>query len=122
SGLFSTANAYVADVTPPENRARAFGWMGSAFNFGFLAGPAIGGLLGNYSLRLPFIAAAVITLINAIYGLLVLPESLPPEKRTPAFVWSRANPLGSLRLLRSHHDLLRLASVSFLMQLGQMLW
>ena len=69
SGIFSTANAYVADVTAPENRARAFGWMGSAFSFGFLAGPAIGGLLGNYNLRLPFMAAAALTLVNAFYGL-----------------------------------------------------
>ncbi|HEX2592249.1 MAG TPA: TCR/Tet family MFS transporter [Rhizomicrobium sp.] len=122
SGLFSTANAYVADVTPPQDRARAFGWMGSAFGFGFLAGPAIGGLLGNYSLRLPFLVAAVITLLNAMYGLLVLPESLSPEKRIKSFDWRRANPVGSLKLLRSHPDLWRLAIVSFLVQFGQMLW
>src|SRR6202007_444406 len=114
--------AYVADVTPPEGRARAFGWMGSAFSFGFLAGPAIGGALGNYSLRLPFIAGAVITLLNALYGLLILPESFAPEKRLKAFDWRRANPLGSLRLLQRHHDLFRLGAVSFLNQLAQMLW
>src|SRR5579859_5841036 len=122
SGLFSTANAYVADVTPPQNRARAFGWMGSAFSFGFLAGPAIGGLLGNYSLRLPFMAAAILTLINALYGLLVLPESLRPELRTTRFHLARANPLGSLKLLRSHNELLPLAVVGFLNQLAQMVW
>jgi MFS transporter, DHA1 family, tetracycline resistance protein len=122
SGLFSTANAYVADVTAPQNRARAFGWMGSAFSFGFLAGPAIGGFLGSYSLRLPFMAAAVLTLINAAYGLLVLPESLKDEHRTTAFDLKRANPLGSLRLLRSHHELLPLAVVGFLNQLAQMVW
>ena len=122
SGLFSTANAYVADVTAPQDRARAFGWMGSAFSFGFLAGPAIGGLLGQYSLRLPFMAAAALTLINAIYGLMVLPESLKPELRTKGFQLGRANPLGSLTLLRSHHELLPLAAVGFLNQLSQMVW
>ena len=122
SGLFSTANAYVADVTAPQNRARAFGWMGSAFSFGFLAGPAIGGLLGSYSLRLPFMAAAGVTLINAVYGLLVLPESLAPGLRISRFDLARANPLGSLRLLRSHNELLPLASVGFLNQLAQMVW
>jgi DHA1 family tetracycline resistance protein-like MFS transporter len=122
SGVFSTANAYVADVTPPERRARAFGWMGSAFTVGFLAGPAIGGLLGNYNLRLPFMAAAALSLLNALYGLLVLPESLPRERRVMHFHWRRANPLGSLRLLRSHHELLPLAMVGFLNQLANMVW
>ena len=122
SGIFSTANAYVADVTAPENRARAFGWMGSAFSFGFLAGPAIGGLLGNYNLRLPFMAAAALTLVNAFYGLLVLPESLPESRRAASFHWRRANPLGSLRLLNSHHELLPLAGVGFLNQLANMVW
>jgi DHA1 family tetracycline resistance protein-like MFS transporter len=122
SGLFSTANAYVADVTAPQNRARAFGWMGSAFSFGFLAGPAIGGLLGQYNLRLPFMAAAALTLMNAVYGLLVLPESLSPTLRTKTFQLKRANPLGSLSLLRSHHELLPLASIGFLNQLAQMAW
>ncbi|HEY0107472.1 MAG TPA: TCR/Tet family MFS transporter [Rhizomicrobium sp.] len=122
SGVFSTANAYVADVTPPDGRARAFGWMGAAFSVGFLAGPAIGGLLGDYNLRLPFLAAAALTLVNALYGAFVVPESLPPSKRTASFHWRRANPLGSLRLLRSHHELLPLASVGFLNQLANMLW
>lgn len=122
SGIFSTANAYVADVTAPENRARAFGWMGSAFSFGFLAGPAIGGLLGNINLRLPFMAAAALTLLNAFYGLLILPESLPESRRATSFHWRRANPLGSLTLLRSHHELLPLAGVGFLNQLANMVW
>jgi DHA1 family tetracycline resistance protein-like MFS transporter len=115
---FSTANAYLADVTPPERRAKAFGWMGSAFSFGFLIGPTIGGVLGEYSLRLPFFAAAALTLINWLYGLLILPESLPPERRSRTFDWSRANPLGSLRLLRSQPGLLGLAGVGFLFQLS----
>lgn len=122
SGIFSTANAYVADVTAPENRVRAFGWMGSAFSFGFLAGPAIGGLLGNYNLRWPFMAAAALTLVNAFYGLLVLPESLPESRRATSFRWRRANPLGSLTLLRSHHELMPLAGVGFLNQLANMVW
>ena len=122
SGVFSTANAYVADVTPPEKRARAFGWMGAAFSFGFLAGPAIGGLLGQVSLRLPFLAAAALTLANALYGALILPESLVPERRATHFDLSRANPLGSLRLLRSKEGLLGLGGIYFLSQIGQMVW
>lgn len=122
SGVFSTANAYVADVTPPERRARAFGWMSSAFTVGFLAGPAIGGMLGNFNLRLPFMAAAALTLCNAVYGMLILPESLAPSLRAKSFDRRRANPLGSLRLLRSHHELLPLATVGFLFQLANMVW
>jgi DHA1 family tetracycline resistance protein-like MFS transporter len=122
SGAFSTANAYVADVTPQEGRARAYGWMGAAFSVGFLAGPAIGGLLGQHNLRLPFMVAAAVTMANALYGALVLPESLPPERRAERFYWRRANPLGSLRLLRSHRDLLGLAAIQFLTQLAMMVW
>ena len=117
---FSTANAYLADVTAPENRAKAFGWMGSAFSFGFIIGPAIGGFLGEYSLRLPFYAAAAITLANWLYGLFILPESLPREKRATRFEWRKANPLGSLRLLRSQPGLLGLAGVGFLFQISHM--
>ncbi|MBV9418138.1 MAG: MFS transporter, partial [Alphaproteobacteria bacterium] len=103
SGVFSTANAYVADVTPPERRARAFGWMGAAFTVGFLLGPAVGGFLGDINLRLPFLVAAALTLVNVLYGFFVVPESLPESRRATSFHWRRANPLGSLRLLRSHH-------------------
>jgi DHA1 family tetracycline resistance protein-like MFS transporter len=117
---FSTANAYLADITPPEQRAKAFGWMGSAFSFGFLIGPTIGGLLGEHNLRLPFLAAAALTLINWLYGLFVLPESLPPERRAKSFDWSRANPVGSLKLLQSQPGLLGLAGVGFLFQLSYM--
>lgn len=122
SGVFSTANAYVADVTPPDSRARAFGWMGSAFSIGFLAGPAIGGMLGQINLRVPFMAAAALTLLNALYGLFVLPESLPPERRVAAFSLRRANPIGSLRLLRSADGLMGLAGIYFLTALSQMVW
>jgi DHA1 family tetracycline resistance protein-like MFS transporter len=122
SGVFSTANAYVADVTAPADRARAFGWMGAAFNVGFLAGPAIGGLLGQVNLRLPFMAAAALTLANALYGALILPESLPPERRAARFALSKANPLGSLALLTSRPGLGELAGIYFLFQLAMMVW
>jgi DHA1 family tetracycline resistance protein-like MFS transporter len=110
---FTTAGAYIADVTPPEKRAGGYGVIGAAWGLGFVLGPALGGLLGGYDPRLPFWAAAALTLINATYGLFVLPESLPRERRHP-FEWRRANPVGSLRLLRSHHELWGLAGVNFL--------
>jgi len=110
---FSTAGAYVADVTPPEKRAAGFGLIGAAFGLGFILGPAVGGLLGGMSPRLPFWVAAGMSLANATYGLVVLPESLPRDRRAP-FSWARANPLGSLRLLRSHRSLFGLATVGFL--------
>ncbi|MGH6998078.1 MAG: TCR/Tet family MFS transporter [Phenylobacterium sp.] len=115
---FSTANAYVADVTPPAKRAKAYGWMGSAFSFGFLVGPALGGFLGDIDLRLPFFVAAGLTSINWLYGFFILPESLPPEKRVAKFDWKRANPVGSLSFLRSHNELLGLATIGFLFQLA----
>jgi DHA1 family tetracycline resistance protein-like MFS transporter len=116
---FSTANAYVADVTPPEKRARNFGLMSSAFSIGFLGGPMLGGFLASVNLRLPFLAAAGLCLVNGLYGLFVLPESLAQARRLTAFNWRRANPLGSLRLLRSRQSLLGLASINFLFQLSQ---
>jgi MFS transporter, DHA1 family, tetracycline resistance protein len=126
---FSTANAYVADIATPQNRARYFGWMSSAFSIGFLLGPAVGGALtahalhfGGYTLdglRVPFLVAAALCAINWVYGLLVLPESLPPERRIAAFNWRRANPVASLSLLRSHQDLVPLATINFLAQFAQ---
>ncbi len=110
---FSTAGAYIADVTTPERRAAGFGMMGAAFGLGFILGPAVGGLLGATDPRLPFWGAAATSLVNALYGFFVLPESLPREKRMP-FAWARANPIGSLILLRSHHELFGLATVAFL--------
>jgi DHA1 family tetracycline resistance protein-like MFS transporter len=113
----STGMAYIADVTPPERRAASFGKVGVAFGLGFVLGPALGGLLGSVDPRLPFWAAAAFSFANAMYGLFILPESLPPEKRRP-FEWRRANPLGSLKLLRSHPELSGLAGVVFLSNLA----
>jgi DHA1 family tetracycline resistance protein-like MFS transporter len=110
----TAASAYIADVTPPEKRAKAFGMLGSAFGLGFILGPAIGGLVGNIDPRLTFWAAALCSLINTFYGLFVLPESLAPEKRTTRLEWKRANPVGSLKLLRSHHELWGLTWVNFI--------
>ncbi|HEX7928933.1 MAG TPA: MFS transporter [bacterium] len=110
---FTTAGAYIADVTPPEKRAAGFGMLGAAFSVGFVLGPAVGGLLGAVSPRLPFWVAAALTLVNAVYGVFVLPESLPKDKRA-AFSWRNANPLGSLALLRSHPQLMGLAGVTLL--------
>jgi DHA1 family tetracycline resistance protein-like MFS transporter len=109
----TTGTAYVADVVPPEKRANAFGLIGAAFGVGFVLGPALGGLLGNSDPRLPFWVAGGLSLANAVYGYLVLPESLPPEKRK-AFTLRRANPVGSLVLLRSHPELFRLATIQFI--------
>jgi DHA1 family tetracycline resistance protein-like MFS transporter len=114
----STGFAYITDVTPPEKRAGAFGLMGAAFGVGFVAGPVLGGVLGELDPRLPFWAAGVLALVNAAYGFFVLPESLPPEKRARSFAWVRANPVGSLKLLRSHPELFGLAVVLFLMNLA----
>jgi MFS transporter, DHA1 family, tetracycline resistance protein len=109
----STAYAYVADVTPPDKRAARFGFLGAAFGAGFVLGPALGGLAGTISPRLPFWIAAGLSLANACYGLVILPESLPVARRA-RFAWRRANPFGALALLRSHAMLFRLAIINFL--------
>jgi DHA1 family tetracycline resistance protein-like MFS transporter len=114
---FSTCYAYVADITAEEERAAAFGRLGAAFGLGFILGPAVGGLLGAASLRAPFWAAAAFSLANALFGLFVLPESLPGDKRS-AFEWRKANPLGALSLLRSHPELSNLSLVHVLSQLA----
>lgn len=113
SANLSTAYAYIADVTPEDERAAKFGMLGAAFGLGFVVGPALGGLLGGISLRLPFWAAAGLSLTNAVYGFFILPESLPLEKRA-SFSWAKANPFGSFALLRSYPRLLGLALVAFL--------
>lgn len=95
----TTASAYIADISKPEDRAKNFGMIGAAFGLGFIIGPVIGGLLGAYGSRVPFIAAAVLTLLNWLYGYFILPESLAKEKRRK-FSWKRANPIGSLIQLK----------------------
>ncbi len=114
----STATAYIADVSPPEKRAQNFGLVGAAFGLGFIMGPALGGLLGHFDLRLPFLVASGLTLINCTYGYFVLPESLPPENRRP-FSWGRANPFGTLKALSGYPPLVKMAGVVFLSNLGQ---
>ena len=111
----STAYAYVADVTPPDKRAARFGLLGAAFGAGFVLGPALGGLAGSISPRLPFWIAAGLSLANAAYGLFVLPELLPRSQCGPRFAWQRANPLGaSRRCYVRTPNLFGLAGVNFL--------
>jgi DHA1 family tetracycline resistance protein-like MFS transporter len=117
SASVSTAFAYIADMTPPERRAAVFGKVGVAFGAGFILGPAIGGLLGGVDPRLPFWAAAGLSFANTLYGLLILPESLPPDRRAP-FRWKSANPVGALNLLRSNRTLAGLSVVNFFAQLA----
>lgn len=109
---FPAAAAYIADVTPAERRSKAYGLLGAAFGLGFVLGPALGGLLGGVDPRLPFWVAAACSLVNFSYGVLVLPESLPRERRMP-FAWRRANPVASLILLRRHPELSGLAVANF---------
>jgi len=97
----TTATAYIADITPPEKRAQNFGLVGAAFGLGFIIGPVIGGVLGQYGSRVPFYAAAALTFLNWLYGFFILPESLPAENRRP-FNWKRANPVGSLLQLKKY--------------------
>lgn len=104
------ANAYIADITPPEGRGKAFGMMGAAFGLGFVIGPAIGGLLGEFGARVPFYVAALISGLNLIYGLFVLPETLTPANRRP-FDWARANPFGAFRVFARYKGVLPMCLV-----------
>src|SRR4029450_6753961 len=117
SASISTSFAYIADITPPERRAAVFGKVGAAFGAGFILGPALGGLLGGMDPRLPFWVAAGLSFANTLYGLLILPESLPPERRAP-FRWKRGNPLGALHLLRSNRILAGLSLANFFGQVA----
>ncbi|MCX6324584.1 MAG: TCR/Tet family MFS transporter [Sphingobacteriales bacterium] len=101
---FTTATAYIADISTPENRAQNFGMVGAAFGLGFIIGPVIGGFLGSFGPRIPFMVAAGLSLANWLYGYFVLPESLPMHNRRP-FQWRRANPLGSLKQLTRYKGL-----------------
>lgn len=117
---FSAAGAYVADITPPEKRAQSFGLVGAAFGLGFILGPALGGLLGGFGLRVPYFVAAGLNFANLLYGLFVLPESLPIENRRP-FSFKRANPIGSLRALARHRVVLDLTGTMMCAFLSQMI-
>jgi DHA1 family tetracycline resistance protein-like MFS transporter len=119
SASFSTANAYIADVTAPEDRARAFGLMGAAFGAGFIIGPAVGGLLGGFNLRLPFYFSAGLALVNWLYGYFVLPESLAPALRAKGLAWRQAVPFaGAMAFYRANPQLLSFALVMLLFQLA----
>lgn len=122
SGLFSasftTANAYIADITPPEQRARNYGLIGAAFGLGFTLGPVLGGWLGEIDLRLPFWFAAGLALLNFCYGLFVLPESLAPASRAQRFDWSAARPLAAIRLIGRYPAIIGLAGVVFIANLA----
>jgi len=117
SASFSISGAYVADVTPPDKRAARFGLIGVAFGIGFIVGPAVGGFLGAIDIRAPFWASAVLSFANFLYGLLILPESLPPERRGP-FRLRAANPIGAMRFLGSRPVLFSLALVAFVANLA----
>lgn len=114
----TAASAYIADVTPPERRAAGFGIIGAAFGLGFVLGPLLGGILGSYDIHYPFYAAGGISLVNWLYGYVILPESLPPERRRSAkgFRW---DPLAGLAILRKNRFVLRLAGALFLLNLAQ---
>jgi DHA1 family tetracycline resistance protein-like MFS transporter len=114
---FTTATAYIADISAPKDRAKNFGLVGAAFGLGFIIGPVIGGLLGEYGSRIPFMASAVLTFINLIYGYFVLPESLPKENRRP-FDWRRANPLGAFKHLKKYPAVAALAVSYFLVYMA----
>ena len=118
AGVLSTANAYIADVTPPEKRAQSFGILGAAFGIGFVIGPVLGGFLGHYNLRLPFWVAAGCAALNWLWGFFVLPESLKVENRRP-FEWKRANPIGALMALKHLPTVLALAGSYFILMLAQ---
>jgi DHA1 family tetracycline resistance protein-like MFS transporter len=120
AGVLATANAYIADVTPPEKRAQSFGLLGAAFGIGFIIGPALGGLLGKYSLNLPFWFAAGCAALNWLYGYFVLPESLRPENRR-AFDWKRANPIGALYAMKRFPAVLGLVECYFILTLAQVM-
>jgi MFS transporter, DHA1 family, tetracycline resistance protein len=114
---YTTANAYIADVSPPEKRAANFGLTGAAFGIGFVVGPALGGLIGQYGVRLPFFVSAGVAVANALFGLIVMKESLPPEKRRK-FEWWRANPIGSLMALRRYPGVMGFIAIFVLMRIA----
>lgn len=114
---FTTASAYIADVSTHENRAKNFGLMGAAFGLGFIIGPVLGGLLGQFGTRIPFIAAAILCMLNFLYGYFILPESLDKDKRRP-FELKRANPVGALLHLKKYPNLIGLVLAIFILYVG----
>ncbi len=118
---FGTATAYIADITPPEKRAARFGLVGAAFGLGFIIGPALGGYLGDLGLRVPFYTAGVLTLINALFGVFVLPESVTDATRGQ-FSWKKSNPVASMGYLSTHPLLLGLAGTYFLLAMAQQVY
>ncbi len=118
---FGTATAYIADISPPEKRAQNFGMVGAAFGLGFIIGPAVGGYLGKFGLHVPFYAAGILTLINWLYGLFVLPESVTDATRG-TFSWQKSNPVGAMRYLVTHPALFGLATTYFLLALAQQVY
>lgn len=124
-GSYSTAGAYLADITPPEKRAQSFGLIGAAFGFGFITGPALGGLLGTVDLHLPFLVAGGLCFADAVFGFFVMPESLDPAHRKE-FSWSRANPIGALRAVGRYGSVMGLMVLyllaTFANRVAEMTW
>ncbi|MEZ4876292.1 MAG: TCR/Tet family MFS transporter [Flavobacterium sp.] len=113
----TTASAYIADISTPENRAKNFGMIGAAFGLGFIIGPVLGGLLGQYGSRVPFYAAAILCMCNFLYGYFILPESLSKANRRE-FDWKRANPIGAIKRLKKYPQLIGLVFAIFLLYVG----
>ncbi len=120
-GSYAAAQAAIADVTEPAQRARHFGFVGAAFGVGFITGPVIGGLLGEADPRMPFIAAAALAGLNFLYGMTVFPETLPEDRRRP-FDWRRANPLGALRTARQMRGMLLITAILTLWQIASLVY
>ncbi|MDK2760117.1 MAG: MFS transporter [Sphingopyxis sp.] len=120
-GSYAAAQAAIADITTPEDRARNFGFVGAAFGIGFVAGPAIGGFLGEIGPRAPFVAAAILAAANMFYGLFIFPETLPAERRR-TFDWRRANPLGAWKTMRSLPGMDGIAAVVVLWQVASLVY
>ena len=118
---YSAAAAYIADISPPEKRSANFGILGAAFGLGFICGPALGGWLGGYGLRVPFYAAGCLTLLNWLYGFLILPESQKPENRR-SFSWKKSNPIGALLELKKHPLVLGLSSSYFISSIAHQVY
>ena len=114
---YTTASAYIADISNDDNRSKHFGMLGAAFGLGFIIGPGVGGLLAQWGVRVPFIACAILSLLNWLYGYFILPESLPADRRRP-FEWKRANPIGAFINIARHKSIIGFLVVFFLLYLG----